>query len=226
MKKISLDQAWLCVIRGDEIISMDRKLRLQAKLVRSALLKEKNRIDSLSIDDKKILNNIYQEFGIIKKEKLNFASISKWITILFLGGGLVYATKTVLHFTNFQNTPNISKPEKTANVITNDKQNFWTTWFGPSGISFNVFWPKPYDQGIETENSNCSSTHLIFSECLKLANQNNANAQFNIALMYEQGLQTEQSYQMAFEWYKKSAALGNTQAQFNIDYLIKNNLIP
>ena len=60
----------------------------------------------------------------------------------------------------------------------------------------------------------------------ELANQNNANAQFNIALMYEQGLQTEQSYQMAFEWYKKSAALGNTQAQFNIDYLIKNNLIP
>ena len=44
MKKINIDDAWLQIIRGDVITTMDNKWRLQARLVRTALGKEKSRM--------------------------------------------------------------------------------------------------------------------------------------------------------------------------------------
>ncbi len=61
--------------------------------------------------------------------------------------------------------------------------------------------------------------------CLELANNYNAEARFNLGLMYEQGLNVTQDYQQALAWYKKSAALGNTQASFNMNYLIEKGLV-
>ena len=41
-----LDQDWLNVIAGNTVIKMDVKLRLQARLIRAALIKRKLRIES------------------------------------------------------------------------------------------------------------------------------------------------------------------------------------
>jgi hypothetical protein len=229
MKKINIDDAWLQIIRGDVITTMDNKWRLQARLVRTALGKEKSRMEQFKIDDSKVLFNIHQACGTKNKNSAIVTHFSKWIGILVLGSGIVYATKTLLHFTEFQETTIISESaDATINVITNDKKGFWSEWFDSSG-GFIGFWSKlqlqHYDQVIDTQNSNCSPSNLIFSDCLQLAKQNNANAQFNVALMYEQGIQIDQNYEKAFEWYKKSAALGNSQAQFNMDYLIEKKLI-
>ena len=48
---------------------------------------------------------------------------------------------------------------------------------------------------------------------------------FNIGLMYELGINVEQSYFQAYEWYKKSSALGNEDAKSNMEYLIKKGLV-
>ena len=46
-----------------------------------------------------------------------------------------------------------------------------------------------------------------------------------MGLMYEQGINVTQDYDQALGWYKKSAALGNTQAKFNMNYLIVEKLV-
>ena len=66
---------------------------------------------------------------------------------------------------------------------------------------------------------------LNFNACLELANQYNSNARFNLGLMYDLGLNINQSYELAYEWYKKSAAQGNQRARFNMEYLISKKLV-
>ena len=84
----------------------------------------------------------------------------------------------------------------------------------------------PYNKPLETTHSSCSPEKLSFEGCLELANSYNAEARFNLGLMYEQGLNgVTQDYQQALVWYKKSAALGNAQASFNMNYLIEKKLV-
>ena len=47
-----------------------------------------------------------------------------------------------------------------------------------------------------------------------LADLGNADAQFNIGLMYEEGNGMAQDYAAAVKWYRKAAKQGNTLAQF------------
>ena len=44
--ELKIDQDWLNIIAGNTVINMDNKLRLQARLVRAALLKRKLRIEN------------------------------------------------------------------------------------------------------------------------------------------------------------------------------------
>ena len=57
------------------------------------------------------------------------------------------------------------------------------------------------------------------------ANQYDTNARFNLGLMYELGINVDQNYLQAYEWYKKSSALGNEDARSNMEYLIKKGLV-
>ena len=50
----------------------------------------------------------------------------------------------------------------------------------------------------------------------KLAEQGNAEAQYNLAVMYHRGEGVERDYSMAKQWYKKSAEQGNAMAQYNL----------
>jgi TPR repeat protein len=53
----------------------------------------------------------------------------------------------------------------------------------------------------------------------KAAEAGNAGAQFELGLMYDDGLGTPQDYKQAMAWYEKAAAQGNAPAQYNMGVL-------
>lgn len=63
-----------------------------------------------------------------------------------------------------------------------------------------------------------------FQEFLAAAKEGHADSQFNVALMYEQGLGVSKNEKEAFFWYGKSASQGNAGAQFNLGVLYENGI--
>ncbi|WP_299163351.1 tetratricopeptide repeat protein [uncultured Eudoraea sp.] len=63
---------------------------------------------------------------------------------------------------------------------------------------------------------------LAYKEFLTAANDDHADSQFNVALMYEQGIGVSKDEKEAVVWYGKSAAHGNSAAQFNLGVLYEN----
>jgi len=55
-----------------------------------------------------------------------------------------------------------------------------------------------------------------FDEMKALADQGNAEAQFNLALMYDIGEGVPENYAEAFKWYRKAADQGLALAQSNL----------
>ena len=55
-----------------------------------------------------------------------------------------------------------------------------------------------------------------FTFCNEKAEEGDAEAQFNLALMYEKGDGIKQDKQKAFYWYKKAAEQGNAEAQYRL----------
>jgi len=67
-----------------------------------------------------------------------------------------------------------------------------------------------------------SVTALSFSSCThvrKAAEQGDADAQYDLALMYEKGEGLPQNYAEAFKWYRKAAEQGHTDAQIGLAHL-------
>ena len=54
------------------------------------------------------------------------------------------------------------------------------------------------------------------ADCRVKAEQGNANAQFNLGLMYNNGLDAIQDYKEAVKWYRLAAEHGNGEAQSNL----------
>lgn len=50
----------------------------------------------------------------------------------------------------------------------------------------------------------------------RVAEQNHAQAQFNLGQMYRQGIGVRQDFAQAFAWYAKAAEQNHAQAQFNL----------
>ena len=63
---------------------------------------------------------------------------------------------------------------------------------------------------------------LAFQEFRTVAETGNADGQFNVALMYEQGIGVAKNEKQAIVWYEKSAQKGNSNAQFNLGVLYEN----
>ena len=61
-----------------------------------------------------------------------------------------------------------------------------------------------------------SCTKLKFDRFLRDAEQGNAEAQYKLAVCYEDGHGTEEDREKAFEWYKKSAEQGKVEAQYKL----------
>lgn len=63
---------------------------------------------------------------------------------------------------------------------------------------------------------------LAFKEFSAVADTGNPDGQFNVALMYEQGIGVAKDETQALSWYEKSAQQGNSNAQFNLGVLYEN----
>jgi TPR repeat protein len=56
-----------------------------------------------------------------------------------------------------------------------------------------------------------------------LADQGNANAQFNLGVIYDRGQGVPQDYAQAVAWYRKAAEQGDPFAQFNLCVMYANS---
>lgn len=63
---------------------------------------------------------------------------------------------------------------------------------------------------------------LAYQEFLAASQKGHADSQFNLGLMYEQGIGVGKDEQEAVVWYGKSAGQGNAAAQFNLGVLYEN----
>lgn len=63
---------------------------------------------------------------------------------------------------------------------------------------------------------------LALKEFRAGAETNDANCQYNLALMYEQGIGVAKDEKEARTWYRKAAESGNSNAQFNLGVLYEN----
>ncbi len=77
-----------------------------------------------------------------------------------------------------------------------------------------------FDAGIAAYAAN--NLPLAYKEFLAAAKEGHADSQFNVALMYEQGIGVGKDENEAVAWYAKSAAQGNSAAQFNLGVLYEN----
>ena len=63
---------------------------------------------------------------------------------------------------------------------------------------------------------------LAYKKFLAAAKEGYADAQFNLGVMYEQGIGTTKNEKEAVIWYNKAAEQGNAGAQFNLGVLYEN----
>jgi TPR repeat protein len=63
---------------------------------------------------------------------------------------------------------------------------------------------------------------LAYKEFLAASKKGHADSQFNLALMYEQGIGVGKNEKEAVVWYGQSAAQGNAAAQYNLGVLYEN----
>lgn len=64
--------------------------------------------------------------------------------------------------------------------------------------------------------SSTAPQELSFEETLKLAEEGNDKAQFNVAIMYEEGDGVQKNDAEAIKWYEKVASLGDAVSQSKV----------
>jgi hypothetical protein len=221
------EKDWFATLAGEKVVGMDSKTRLQARLVRNVLKKTSDEIKKeINTDDeqlRKVFITKLEKVGYLKKESPNLeqkiTNNIKWLLALLVGGSFFsYAMKDGIHITDIQEVP-ITNTEVT--------ETFWNIVMDETGNRLTAFWPSQRKQISKTKivkAASCSPEILTLDGCLKL--QNKHQAQFNIGLIYEQGLSgVEKNPDKAYEWYQKSAAQGNQRAKFNIEYMISKKMI-
>ena len=221
------EKDWFATLAGEKVVGMDSKTRLQARLVRNVLKKTSDEIKKeINTDDeqlRKVFITKLEKVGYLKKESPNLeqkiTNNIKWLLALLVGGSFFsYAMKDGIHITDIQEVP-ITNTEVT--------ETFWNIVMDETGNRLTAFWPSQRKQISKTKivkAASCSPEILTLDGCLKL--QNKHQAQFNIGLIYEQGLNgVEKNSDKAYKWYQKSAAQGNQRAKFNIEYMIRKKMI-
>ena len=61
-----------------------------------------------------------------------------------------------------------------------------------------------------------------FKETLQAAEQGNAQAQFNLGVMYDQGQGVRQDDAQAAQWFRKAVEQGVAEAQYNLGVMYAN----
>jgi len=77
-----------------------------------------------------------------------------------------------------------------------------------------------FEKGIAAYQAN--DLPLAYKEFYASAKEGHADSQFNVALMYEQGIGVAKDETEAVIWYQKSALQGTAAAQFNLAVLYEN----
>jgi TPR repeat protein len=77
-----------------------------------------------------------------------------------------------------------------------------------------------FDEGVAAYQS--GDLPLAVKEFRAAAEAGNADAQFNMALMYERGIGVSKDEQESVVWYRKAAEQGNSTAQFNLAVMYEN----
>lgn len=94
-----------------------------------------------------------------------------------------------------------------------------------------LFTSKNYSQVKENVNFNAgveavdvNNMPLAFKYFLAAAKENHVDSQYNVGVMYEQGIGVGKNEKEALGWYKKAGMQGNAAAQFNLGVLYENGL--
>ena len=77
-----------------------------------------------------------------------------------------------------------------------------------------------FEEGIAAYQAN--NIPLAYKEFRSAAEKGHADSQFNLGLMYEQGIGVSKDEKEAIVWYRKSAEQGNVFAQYNLAVLYEN----
>ena len=91
-----------------------------------------------------------------------------------------------------------------------------TVLLGSSGVC----WGADYQKGFDAYEKENYATAL--KEWTPLAKQGNAVAQYNLGVMYDNGLGVPQDYQTAVRWYTLAAERGIAKAQYNLGLMYDN----
>ncbi|WP_307781402.1 tetratricopeptide repeat protein [Psychrobacter sp. H8-1] len=67
-----------------------------------------------------------------------------------------------------------------------------------------------------------SAIAMDFRQNLRLANQGNASAQYNLGVMYYKGKGVQKNNAKAVEWFKQAAKQGHTKSQYNLEIMYSN----
>ncbi len=81
------------------------------------------------------------------------------------------------------------------------------------------FSKKKQDEPKEYATENAKNNLVKLDRYQKSAEQGDANAQFNLGIMYDKGKDVLQDYKKAVYWYQKSAKQGNASGQFNLGWM-------
>jgi len=81
-------------------------------------------------------------------------------------------------------------------------------------LTSNVVWSADFQKGWDAYTIGDYATAL--REWKPLAEQGNANAQYNLGLMYQKGDGVPQDDKTALKWYRLAAEQGNASAQYNL----------
>jgi TPR repeat protein len=103
-------------------------------------------------------------------------------------------------------------PVKTNSTIIEAKQEM-------ENIDIPEFTLNANDQRILGDFYKTVDTERSFYWYKKSAEQGNADAQFRVGVMYDNGQGVTEDKKQAFHWYKKAAEQGNVSAQFNLGSL-------
>jgi TPR repeat protein len=77
-----------------------------------------------------------------------------------------------------------------------------------------------FDEGIAAYQAN--NMPLAYKEFRAAAEEGHSDSQFNVGLMFEQGIGVEKDEKEAIVWYGKAAEQGNVLAQYNLAVLYEN----
>ena len=82
----------------------------------------------------------------------------------------------------------------------------------------------PTDFDLATDSYTKGNKGDAFKQWLALANKGHPDAQFNVAIMYRQGIGVKNNNKESIKWYKKAANAGNPKAQNNLGFMYEYGL--